>query len=642
MLTRGGFCQAENAKTSVAQAKAVLQKATEQNNKVQHEEAAATQASFEAHKQVTKQTQAVLTAPDDKTEEEAKTGKQTALAKEVAADAEKTRMLPEEKASTASVAYADAKLKEQVSRQKQAEAEGHKADLARKQAEAEDKALNNMLCLEKDKLDDAHTKEKNSKLHAMSQMVQASKVEAQNAEAAQKSASSAAEREAATVKAEAAQKRVKEASAKQSAADTAEELEIKLAEMKAGKMTAEQMELQAKATAKEKHTKVQATKDEVLIAKREAENAEAAQKAAKSAADKQAAAMGQETAQMKVKEASAKERAAADAEELQSKLAVMRAGNENAKQSEAESKLHAQGEKKEAKSKLEASNKLVEVARQEAKNAEASQKHAKSAAEKQAATMQAEVAEKKVSEAAEKERAAEESKELQAKLVDTKLGLNVSMATSNEKDTKFRILNDKMQQQQLQPQQSQSTARVMKFGITGCNLEYNAVNITQPGFAKQSILNESNVIIMGSEMELRTCLLRGVARFTATKEENGDVVAIAHMNPNFRDPETKMPFCFPMSTMLFTAGVVKDTDSEIERVVVLQLEPHGRLVIKDESRDIIVRLDNIMYHPLVVFNKAPDVCVPYCFPTGMYPSSAPMGMSGVSDCFCLFFRLWCS
>ena len=39
------------------------------------------------------------------------------------------------------------------------------------------------------------------------------------------------------------------------------------------------------------------------------------------------------------------------------------------------------------------------------------------------------------------------------------------------------------------------------------------------------------------------------------------------------------------------------------------------VILGKQSSDVMVRLDNIMYHPLVPFNDAPKSCAPYCFPT---------------------------
>ena len=67
-----------------------------------------------------------------------------------------------------------------------------------------------------------------------------------------------------------------------------------------------------------------------------------------------------------------------------------------------------------------------------------------------------------------------------------------------------------------------------------------------------------------------------------------------------------------MATMIFLASV-----ADSNKTLALRIEPHGRIVIiGNEPRDVSVRLDNIMYHPLMEFNFSPDSCVPYCFPAG--------------------------
>lgn len=157
-----------------------------------------------------------------------------------------------------------------------------------------------------------------------------------------------------------------------------------------------------------------------------------------------------------------------------------------------------------------------------------------------------------------------------------------------------------------------------------CKLVKHAVNDTQTGFSKTSVVKSHQMIIMGSRPQTRTCALNGIVRFTSQNS-----VAVAYLDPNYRDPTNNMPFCFPMSTMIFFGGVVASTaDSPIVRTIALQIEPHGRLVvIGKETRDIYVRLDGISYHPLMKFNKSPTTCAPYCFPTAAY-GAGDMGMSG--------------
>ena len=147
----------------------------------------------------------------------------------------------------------------------------------------------------------------------------------------------------------------------------------------------------------------------------------------------------------------------------------------------------------------------------------------------------------------------------------------------------------------------------------GCRLVQNQVNTSQPGFALKSVLKPANMVIMGKSFATRTCVLRGVVKFTSV-----DSTAIAFLDPNYRDPTTRMPFCFPMATMIFLASVTDSNNSRrIARTLALRIEPHGRMVvIGKEPRDVSVRLDNIMYHPLMEFNFSPRSCAPYCFPHG--------------------------
>jgi len=173
------------------------------------------------------------------------------------------------------------------------------------------------------------------------------------------------------------------------------------------------------------------------------------------------------------------------------------------------------------------------------------------------------------------------------------------------------------------PHDSTEIAKKVGSKMEGCTLVGdNAVNTT--GF---SIINKHNLAVMGKDIDSRTCVLRGVAKFTSDGS-----TATAWLDPNYRDPDTEMPLCFPVSgTMQFFAGIVNPKDtSEIERTVGLQIEPHGRLVIIGrQPSDVMVRLDNILYHPLMKFNDAPQTCAPYCFPT------SKLGQEGVAVSGCV-------
>merc|ERR1712166_269087 len=156
-------------------------------------------------------------------------------------------------------------------------------------------------------------------------------------------------------------------------------------------------------------------------------------------------------------------------------------------------------------------------------------------------------------------------------------------------------------------QSTSSTKQTARSDFDGCRLVKNQVITSQPGFAPKSVLKPSNMVIMGTNVASRTCVLRGVVKFTSINS-----TAIAFLDPNYRDPTTRMPFCFPMTTMIFLASV-----ADSNKTLALQIEPHGRMgIIGKEPRDVSVRLDNIMYHPLMQFNFSPDSCAPYCFPVG--------------------------
>jgi hypothetical protein len=185
---------------------------------------------------------------------------------------------------------------------------------------------------------------------------------------------------------------------------------------------------------------------------------------------------------------------------------------------------------------------------------------------------------------------------------------------------------------------------VCRDSASSCEVLQNKVDVTQDGFPTDSIigtgsgsgsvsevlvLSESssseigNLLVMGSTLQKRTCALQGVAQFTSIGGE-----AVAQIDPNYRDPATKQPLCFPLATMVFFAGVVADSSSAITRSVALQIEPHGRLrVLGEENSDIKIRLDGIVFHPLTPYNQAPKSCAPYCF-----PAAQEGGEPGSSGC----------
>ena len=162
------------------------------------------------------------------------------------------------------------------------------------------------------------------------------------------------------------------------------------------------------------------------------------------------------------------------------------------------------------------------------------------------------------------------------------------------------------------PSSNAADSKPRDSDFDGCRLVRNQVNTSQPGFAPKSVLKPGNMVAMGADGATRTCVLRGVVKFTSV-----DSTAIAFLDPNYRDPTTRMPFCFPMATMIFLASV---TDSKyfgrIVRTLALRIEPHGRMVIiGKEPRDVSVRLDNIMYHPLMHVQLLASIVCPLLLPT---------------------------
>ena len=58
------------------------------------------------------------------------------------------------------------------------------------------------------------------------------------------------------------------------------------------------------------------------------------------------------------------------------------------------------------------------------------------------------------------------------------------------------------------------------------------------------------------------------------------------------------------------------------------------VIIGEQSSDVMVRLDNILYHPLMKFNDSPQTCAPYCFPTSKLGQEG-VAVSGVCCSFIL-------
>ena len=143
-------------------------------------------------------------------------------------------------------------------------------------------------------------------------------------------------------------------------------------------------------------------------------------------------------------------------------------------------------------------------------------------------------------------------------------------------------------------------------------------------FIKNSVINETQIHWVGDDIMTRFCALHGITRFTKTGGE-----CVAHLDPNFRDEATTIPYCFPMAARVFFAGVVKSEDSPIERLVPVRLEPHGRLVVlgDNEPCDLPIRLDNIAFQPLMKAHTVPRNCAPYCFPTAKL-NGMELGVAG--------------
>ena len=59
------------------------------------------------------------------------------------------------------------------------------------------------------------------------------------------------------------------------------------------------------------------------------------------------------------------------------------------------------------------------------------------------------------------------------------------------------------------------------------------------------------------------------------------------------------------------------------------MRSHFRLIILGEHQaDLMVRLDSVLYHPLMEFNTYPDNCIPHCFPAGQIGKSG-LGVAGI-------------
>jgi len=161
--------------------------------------------------------------------------------------------------------------------------------------------------------------------------------------------------------------------------------------------------------------------------------------------------------------------------------------------------------------------------------------------------------------------------------------------------------------------------------MEGCRLVRRKVVTT--GLPHESVIGMHHRIIMGNTLQQRTCTLHGVVGFTIV-----DGVATAQLDPNLRDPASGSPLCFPLSAMIFFAGIVDSESSAIVRSVAVQIEPHGLIKVVAGSINamratkVLVRLDGITYSPFMPYNAVPRTCAPYCFSSATHGTT--MGSSG--------------
>jgi hypothetical protein len=166
-----------------------------------------------------------------------------------------------------------------------------------------------------------------------------------------------------------------------------------------------------------------------------------------------------------------------------------------------------------------------------------------------------------------------------------------------------------------------------KPAVDVARLLLGASTVVADNFIKNSIITSQHQLAVGDHIVTRFCSLHGVVTFTSLPATTGRE-CVAHLDPNYRDPDTGIPYCFPMSARIFFASVVDSESSAIQRLVAIRLEPHGRLVVLgNEAADLKIRLDNIAFQPLMKANTAPSSCAPYCFPIGLLDQSG-LGVAG--------------
>jgi len=175
--------------------------------------------------------------------------------------------------------------------------------------------------------------------------------------------------------------------------------------------------------------------------------------------------------------------------------------------------------------------------------------------------------------------------------------------------------------------------------MKGCQLLRNKVDIHQQGFPTNSVIDRSNMVIMGNTLQTRVCALHGVIEFTAM--ENG---VLAQLDPNLRDPKLKTPLCFPIAAMMFFASAIPDHSDHswpMSKIVAIQIEPQGTMriiggdpevIAVQQNKKVRVRLDGITYAPFMPFNepyeRGGQGCTPSCFPPNSITTGATMGISG--------------
>ena len=85
----------------------------------------------------------------------------------------------------------------------------------------------------------------------------------------------------------------------------------------------------------------------------------------------------------------------------------------------------------------------------------------------------------------------------------------------------------------------------------GCRTAAKPVDVNRTGFPP--VLSPSNIIVMGETLQTRTCALLGTVNFTSVNSS-----LVAQLNPNARDPKMGVSLCFPLTAMIFFAGIVNN------------------------------------------------------------------------------------